>query len=203
MSPSPDWLHNLFLYIFLFGLVFTVISLVIGAGDGSDLDQGGDTDIDLDAGGDSSSADVNGPGVFNLPTLMAFLTWFGGIGYLFTRTWDLGVLLAVPAALAGGLLGGAAMFMLMARLLWPMMSKPMTSAEYKLPGTPARVVSPIRAGGVGEIVYTKRGSRFTAGAKAVDDQPVARGADVVIISYERGMAYVQPVDRILQRGEAT
>ena len=203
MSPSPDWLHNLFLYVFLFGLIFTIISLIIGAGDGSDLDVGGDAALDLDAGGDSSGADFDGPGVFNLPTLMAFFTWFGGIGYLFTRTWDLGVWLAVPAAFAGGIFGGAVMFLLMARLLWPMMSKPMSSVEYKLPGTPARVVSSIRAGGVGEIVYTKRGNRFTAGARAVDDQPVTKGANVVIIRYERGMAYVQPVDKILQRGEAT
>jgi hypothetical protein len=128
---------------------------------------------------------------------MAFLTWFGGAGYIFTRTLGVGALLSVPMAVVSGFAGGAIMFALLTRLLWPMMSKPMSRAEYSLPGTPARVVSSIRAEGVGEIVYTKAGSRFTAGAKAADGQPVPKGAEVVIIRYERGLAYVQPVESLL------
>ena len=96
-----------------------------------------------------------------------------------------------------GLTGGSIMFVLLSRLLWPMMSKPMSRADYQLPGTSARVVSPIRAGGVGEIVYSKGGSRFTAGARSVDEEPVARGEEVVILRYERGIAYVQRVESIL------
>jgi hypothetical protein len=91
------------------------------------------------------------------------------------------------------------MFVLLARVLWPMMSKPLSSADYKLPGTAARVVSPIRAGGVGEIVYVKNGSRFTAGAKSADEQAIAKGAEVVIISYEKGLAQVQEIDKLLGR----
>ena len=97
------------------------------------------------------------------------------------------------------------MFLLLTRLLWPMMSKPLNKADFHLPGTPARVVSSIRAGGVGEIVYTKAGSRFTVGARTLDKRPVGKGAEVVILKYERGIAYVQPVDDILdpKGGEAT
>jgi hypothetical protein len=78
-----------------------------------------------------------------------------------------------------------------------MVTPPLESRDFSLPGTPARVVSSIRAGGVGEIVYTKGGTRFTAGAQGVDDSPIARGAEVVILRYERGLAQVQEVDTLL------
>jgi hypothetical protein len=82
-----------------------------------------------------------------------------------------------------------------------MMSKPMDSAEFRLPGTPARVVSPIREGGVGEIVYSKGGVRFTSGARAEDGQPIERGTSVVIIRTDRGIAYVEDVDKLLHQAE--
>jgi hypothetical protein len=208
MGPGADWLANIFLFTFLFGLVFTVVSLFLGASHMGGLDAGhaGGPDLahdvgGLDAGhaaaGHSDAGGDGGPSVFNLPTIMAFLTWFGGAGYIFTRTLGAGALLAVPMAVISGMVGGTIMFVLLTRLLWPMMSKPMSDAAYRLPGTPAKVVSSIRAGGVGEIVYTKAGSRFTAGAKAVNDRPVPKGAEVVIIKYERGLAYVQSIDELL------
>ena len=206
MGPSPDWLVNLFLYTFLFGLVFTIISLALGVSHVAGFDLGGgdvDVDMDVGVGGDGSSGDAggDGPGVLNMPTIMAFVTWFGGAGYIFTRTLGTGPFIAVPFALVSGLVGGGIMFLVIARLLWPMMTRPMEKTEYKLPGTPARVVSPIRAGGTGEIVYTKAGSRFTAGARSADGKAVERGTEVVILKYERGMAYVQDVKRLLN-GEA-
>jgi membrane protein implicated in regulation of membrane protease activity len=106
-------------------------------------------------------------------------------------------MLAVPLALVSGLMGGSIMLLLLARLLWPMVSKPLNKADYYLPGTAARVVSPIREGGVGEIVYTKAGSRFTAGARSAEGVPIAKGTEVVILGYERGLALVQAVDALL------
>jgi membrane protein implicated in regulation of membrane protease activity len=133
---------------------------------------------------------------------MAFLTWFGGAGFIVTRTIGWGPIAAVPLALLSGLSGGTIMFVLLARVLWPMRSKPMSSTEFRLPGTPARVVSSIREGGVGEIVYTKSGTRFTAGARAESNQPISKGTEVVIIRYERGLAYVAPIDDLLSRESA-
>lgn len=197
MGPTPEWLVNIFLYIFLFGLIFTIVSLVLGFTNGIGLDLGGDADVDLDAGSDADGSGSDGPGVLNMPTITAFLTWFGGAGYIFSRSLNLGAILTVPLALASGVLGGAIMFFVIARLLWPMMTKPMSKTDFQLPGTPARVVSSIREGGVGEIVYTKSGSRFTAGARNVDNRSIAKGEEVVILRYERGIAYVQSVESIL------
>jgi hypothetical protein len=201
MLTTSEWLENIFLFIFLFGLVFTVVSLVLGFTSAAGLDLGGDAELDF--GGDDAGADVDGgdggdgPGVLNMPTVMAFLTWFGGAGYIFTRTLGFGALLAVPVALLSGFIGGGIMFVLLARLLWPMMSKPLNRADFHLPGTSARVVSSIRAGGVGEIVYSKSGSRFTAGARSADAKAIGKGVEVVILKYERGIAYVQPVAALL------
>jgi membrane protein implicated in regulation of membrane protease activity len=229
MSPDYSLIANIFLFMFLFGLVFTVVSVVLGlshAGDfgGSHVHVGADhvgAHVGHAAhaghahagahGGqhvDVRSADVHiaqhefeggqdGLSVLNMPTIMAFITWFGGAGYIATRTFSLGPVFSVPVALLSGLTGGGIMFVLLARVLWPMRSQPMSRADYYLPGTPARVVSSIRPGGVGEIVYSKAGNRFTAGARSVDEEPVAKGTEVVILGYERGIASVQPVDSIL------
>ena len=243
---TPSWLSDAFLTIFLFGLIFTLVSLVLGLshigglhlghGHGAHAHGGGHVHIGGHGhaahagpahGGHSGAAhshagshgssrvhadfhigshkaahvtDGNeGPGVLNMPTIMAFVTWFGGAGYIFTRTLGVGAVAAVPMAVLSGLTGGAIMFLLLARFLWPAMSQPLKSEDYRRPGTAARVVSTIRSGGVGEIVYKKGGSRFTAGARCETDKFVAKGTEVVILRYERGIAYVEPIDDLLNK----
>lgn len=238
---GSDWPANLFLSVFLFGLIFTLASVALGfiggghVGHGGHVGDAGHTghiggdsggaghagagghtasvgghpihidlpghhDIDIHVGGHSAEAEPgghDGPGILNMPTIMAFITWFGGIGYILRDSLLFNGYVAAILALIGGVAGGAIMFGLLARLLWPMMTKPLDRADYSLPGTPARVTSGIRSGGVGEIVYSKNGTRFTAGAKSLDSAPIARGAEVVIVSYERGLAYVRDVAALL------
>jgi membrane protein implicated in regulation of membrane protease activity len=219
MPTGSDWLTNLFLYIFAFGLVFTVVSLLLGAvhiGSMGHIHLGGaghghaghvghmgheglGHKADVHLGGHHSNGDsaVDALGPLNMPTIMAFITWFGGAGYIFSRALPFGGAALVLMALASGLFGGTIMFLLLSRLLWPMMSKPLSRADFSLPGTAARVVSPIREGGTGEIVYNKAHTRFTAGARSVADAAISQGTEVVIMRYERGIAYVQPVHEIL------
>jgi membrane protein implicated in regulation of membrane protease activity len=215
---GSDWLANLFLGVFFFGLIFTAVSLLLGFSHIGGLDGGhavghaghaGGHGLNLDVAGHHVHVDTHdlhthaelpdhdGPGFFNMPTIMAFLTWFGGVGYILRNSWALNGAFVVVLAALSGLVGGAIMFFLLARWLWPMMSKPLSSADYSLPGTPARVVSPIRAGGVGEIVYVKNGTRFTAGARSADENPIERGAEVVILDYSKGLASVQDVHKML------
>jgi membrane protein implicated in regulation of membrane protease activity len=207
---GSDWLANLFLSFFLFGLIFTVASLALGWVGGAagghdvhvDLPGGHDVHIDVgDVSAHAGHAHQAGPGWLNLPTIMATVTWFGGVGYLLRQSLGLYGWLAALLALISGLVGGALMFLLLARVLWPMMSKPLDQRNYSLPGTSARVVSAIRKGGVGEIVYSKDGARFTAGARSDDNSAIAKGAEVVIIRYERGLAYVQDIAALLERRE--
>ncbi len=209
---GPDGLSNFFLFLFLFGLIFTVVSLLLGLAHAGDVHvphahlphvEVHGHHVDLGGGHGHGHAEAHhggaddGPGILNMPTVMAFITWFGGVGYLLRQNLSLDAYLSVPLALISGLVGGGIMFMLLARVLWPMVTPPLDSKDFSLPGTPARVVSSIRSSGVGEIVYTKGGARFTAGARAVDDSPIPKGAEVVILSYEKGLAYVQGVDNLL------
>jgi len=128
---------------------------------------------------------------FNFGTLMAFITWFGGIGYLL-RTYS-GLVAALVALIAsgGGLLGASIVFFFLTKLLLPG-QRVMDPDDYHLPGTIARVTSTIREGGVGEIVYVMGGARHTAGARSDTGQAIKRGEEVVIVNYDRGLAYVQP-----------
>ena len=196
MLFGPDGLSNFFLFLFLFGLIFTIVSLLLGFADAGDvhIPHVGGHGHDGHVGGHDG---VEGPSVLNLPTIMAFVTWFGGVGYLLRQSMDLHAFIVVPVAVVSGLVGGGIMFALLVRVLWPMMTPPLDTKDFSLPGTPARVVSSIRSGGVGEIVYTKGGTRFTAGAKGVDENAIPKGAEVVILSYEKGLAYVRGVDDLL------
>jgi hypothetical protein len=151
-------------------------------------------DVSHDVGHDAGQT---GPSLFNLPTIMASITWFGGVGYILRATLSMNAVFASVIAIISGLIGGAIMFALLARVLWPMMSKPLERADFRLPGTPARVVSSIREGGVGEIVYSKAGNRFTAGARSEDGRAIAKCAEVVIVRYEHGLAYVEDIEAVL------
>ena len=209
---GPDWLANLFMGVFLFGLLFTAASLVLGFVGGADVGGHGGHGVNVHVGGHDVHVSIghtdahahmdaghDGPGFLNMPTIMAAMTWFGGVGYLLRHTLGFNGYLAAGLAVGSGLVGGGIMFVLLARVLWPMMSKPLSTADYKLPGTPARVVSSIRAGGVGEIVYMKQGIRFTAGARSADDDALPRGSEVVILSYEKGLATVQEISKLLDQ----
>ena len=189
MSWPNDWLTGLCLFLFAFGLIFSVVSLVFSVGDelpGVDLDgdSGGDT------GGDGHRG---GPSPFSLSTIMIFFTWFGAAGYI-ARVWGA---LAVPLVLAiaalAGLVGGALVWLFLAKFLWRG-ERVLDPAAYEVHGTLARVTSPIRPHGTGEIVYTIDGKRRVDGARAVEGVAIPLGAEVAIVRYEGGLAWVAPLD---------
>src|SRR5436305_384867 len=70
---------------------------------------------------------------------------------------------------------------------------PLRRADYYLPGTRARVISSIAAGGTGEIVFFKGGGRRVEGARSDTGEAIPRGVEVIIQRYDKGLAYVQPV----------
>ena len=250
MLPGPDWLANLYLGCFIFGLILTVVSTFfsvssmggmhgghVAAGHGPHLDAGHAPHLDvghaaphLDVGhGQAAHVDTgplghgqaphssgqahagsragappmlsdeqrrrnperpSSPGWTNMPTILAALTWFGGVGYLLTQTTLLLWTWVLGAALGAGFLGGYIVYFFFAKVLWPAQTPPMNPEEYALAGTPARVVSGIAAGGTGEILYTKGGTRAVAGARSLDGSPLPKGTEVRVMRYERGIAYV-------------
>jgi membrane protein implicated in regulation of membrane protease activity len=219
MLFGSDWLANLYLGFFLFGFLFTALSLVLNlghfgggmhdvshdlghaghlphdlghAGHGPDFHAGDHGHAGGEAHGPNLSEQIEGLSPLNLPTILSFLTWFGGAGYIFQSTMHLGPIVSTILALISGAAGGALVFFVLSYILWRGQTTPMRRADFHLPGTRARVVSGIAAEGTGEIVFSKGGSRRVEGARSATGQPLPKGTEVVISRYERGLAYVQP-----------
>jgi membrane protein implicated in regulation of membrane protease activity len=186
-----------FLGCFAFGLVFTVASFLLGAfGGGHGVHIPGLDGIlgHADTGGHAASGH-HGSGIspFNLSTISAFLTWFGGAGYLLARYSSLTGALIVVLATASGLVGGGVIFVTLSRYVAPRLTE-MRPEDYRVAGTVARVSSPIRASGTGEIVYSLAGTLRSDGARSASGEALDRGTEVVILRVERGIAYVERWD---------
>src|ERR1700683_362453 len=56
---------------------------------------------------------------FNFGTIAAFLTWFGGAGYIMSSWGRIGLALILTVAVAVGLVGAAIIFIFVARVVAP------------------------------------------------------------------------------------
>ena len=204
----PDAMAAVYLGAFLFGLIFTGVSFFLGghtfAGPGAHLDTGG---FHADPGGlqagttvgTSASHDAaHGPSPFNLQVLAAFITFFGGVGYALSIAGPLWAPFVFLVAVTAGLAAGAGIFWFLAKVIYGGQTGVMRAREYELPGTIARVTSAIREGGVGEIVFEKGGRQRVEGARLVGAGSAAQGDEVVIVRYEQGIAYVEPVEEFFK-----
>jgi membrane protein implicated in regulation of membrane protease activity len=175
-------------YIFCF-VVGAVYALIAGVGAGvfgghthdgglSGHDLGHDIDHGAAHGHPTAHGEVHLSPVSPV-TITMFVTAFGGIGLIATRTLGLPVLLCLPLALASGLLLAAVTFFTFAKLFQATegSSEPRIS---ELAGLEAEVITPIPVQGLGEIAYVARGSRFTAPARSEDGRPHAAHSTVLI-----------------------
>jgi membrane protein implicated in regulation of membrane protease activity len=131
----------------------------------------------------------------NFATLTAFMTWFGGIGYLMSSYSKLVAVAVVVLAGLGGLAGAGIIFVFMAKVLAPDQI-PLDPADYYMPGTLGRVTVTIPEHGTGEIVYTQAGTRKTVAARAADGAGIPKGTEVVVLRYERGIVYARPWEHV-------
>jgi len=128
---------------------------------------------------------------FNFGTIAAFLAWFGGTGFLLERYYHVWVVLALGVALLSGLGASAVVFWFVARVLLARETA-LDDADYDMVGVLGKLSIPIRAGGTGEIIYSQQGTRRVAGARSEMGTAIAKGAEVVVTRYEKGIAYVRP-----------
>jgi membrane protein implicated in regulation of membrane protease activity len=134
---------------------------------------------------------VNAPaGPINAATTTAFLAWFGGTGYLLTSQFRWLALPAIGLSVVLGLCGASAVFWIMARVLWSPHEN-MQSADYHMVGVLGRLSQPIREGGIGELIYSRKGARQSCGARSADGRAIEKGTEVVVTGYERGIASVR------------
>jgi membrane protein implicated in regulation of membrane protease activity len=127
---------------------------------------------------------------FNFITLTAFLAWFGGSGYLLTRYSSIWFVSGLGLSVFAGLLGGGIVFLFLTRVLISR-EEIMDPADYEMAGVLGRVSVPIRESGTGEIIYSQAGTRRTCGARCEDGKAIAKGTEVMVTRYEKGIAYVR------------
>lgn len=139
--------------------------------------------------------------VINFGTITAFLAWFGGIGYLLTKYSSWMATVSLLVAIFGGMIGAAIVFFMVSKLLMKH-DKPLDPADYEMVGVLGKICSSIREGGTGELIYSQEGTRRTCGARSESGKAIAKGVEVVVTRYEKGIAYVRPWDEMEQELDA-
>jgi len=196
MFPINDILDAILLGGFFFGLLFTIGVLVLGVADvGVGHDAGSDIGHDTGADGDGFFH-----GLFNVSAILAFITWFGGVGYVARNGLGLWAWLAILVGIAGGVAGAAAVTWFIVKVLRSG-DAGMNPADWEVVGVIGRVSSTIRPNGIGEIIYEQQGSRHLAAARTAGDVPIARDTEVVVLRVERGVAIVEPFETLLDEHE--
>ncbi len=127
-----------------------------------------------------------------------FMAWFGGVGYLLTRHSGLAFWLDTVLALAVGAVGA----WILAAFLHFLQSReqPLDPADYQMVGVLGQVSCGIRAEGTGEIIFVRDGARKAIPARSEDRAEIKRGEEVVVMRYERGIAYVKTWEAMTRRG---
>jgi membrane protein implicated in regulation of membrane protease activity len=207
-----DPLASIYLCCFVFGLIFSVVSVLTrfrvgrlhlpvghhGAAGHGHLAHGhfGHGHAGSHAGtGEHASAHrdiADAPSPLNLSSAMVFLTWFGATGYILHVYYGALAGLSLAAAVLVGWTGAMLIYLFMARVLWRGQTE-LDPRNYQIAGAVGRVTSSIHAGGTGEVVYTLDGKRRVDGARSLDGTPIASGTEVAVVRYDGGLAYVCPL----------
>ncbi|MGB7433787.1 MAG: NfeD family protein [Candidatus Acidiferrum sp.] len=127
---------------------------------------------------------------FNASTVLAFLAWFGGVGYLMTAYSHVETFFIVAIATFAGMAAGWVVLRFLIKLVGPS-DEPLRESDRRIIGALGTVSMTIRENGTGEIIFPLGGGRRCSGARSDDGKAIEKGAEVVIERYERGIAYVK------------
>lgn len=155
--------------------------------------------IHVDGGAHAHTGGGSDISPINFPTIMAFLAWFGGTGYLLTSVYGMWYLTALLFACMAGLVGAGIVFWFFVKVMVAS-ERPMDPTEYRVVGAVGTLTLGIRQGGTGELVYVQGGARKTAAARSEDGGAIPKGTEVAVISFERGIAYVRPWEELAGDG---
>ena len=104
-------------------------------------------------------------------------------------------MLALGLAVLSGLAGAAIVFWFLFKVLLKY-DRDLDPADYEMVGVLGRLSSTVRENGTGEMIFSQDGVRRAASARSEDGRPIARGVEVVVTRYERGIAYVRAWEEI-------
>ncbi|MEI7554535.1 hypothetical protein [Candidatus Chlorohelix sp.] len=208
-----EWLSGLFLGCFIFGLVFTVASFLLGgfshfgvhatqAGHdaGAAHFHAGHHAAPPHATGHNDNNNAGGFGWFSFNALVAFLTCFGAGGFILSEA-GVPKIFTVPGALATGLVAYFLVYLFIVKLLIPAQTPVMREEDYDLSGTVGKVTGTIFKGGLGEVTYTKFGTTRAIPARSVKDKDFPHNLQVVILSAKDGVALVDNLEELLAGDE--
>ena len=180
---------NFYLVCFLVGFILSLLSVVAGSLHVHlphvDLHHGvPHVHVSHAHGGGQS-----GVSIVNFGTMVAFLAWFGGTGYLLTEYSALWFITALGASVASGVAGAGLVFWFLAKLVAH--EQPLDPADYRMVGVLGRVSSRIRPGGTGEMIFSQEGARRSAAVRSEDGSDIPKQTEVVVTRYEKGIAHVR------------
>jgi hypothetical protein len=144
------------------------------------------------AHGKASVAPVNGF------TITAFLCWFGGVGFLLHHYTSFLVPTTLLLATASGVAGAVPIFWLLAKVLAPH-ERELTAEETQIVGVAGQVTGAMHADQTGEVVFSQGGARRSVPARSESGAQIDRGTEVVVMHYERGIAYVRTWDAAVEQ----
>jgi membrane protein implicated in regulation of membrane protease activity len=185
-------MDTFYLICFGFGLVLSVVSVLGGSAHLhlGHLHIGHSTLAHHGTGAHGSGS--RGLSAVNGFTFTAFLCWFGGAGYLLHRYSIFVVPLVLLLSVVSGIFGAALLWAVLFKVLLPR-ERVLSSEDTEMTGVLAQVSDNIRSnGGIGEILFLQTGARRSSAARSDDGRTIERGTEVVVIRYERGIAYVRP-----------
>ena len=128
-------------------------------------------------------------------TIVAFLCWFGGTGYLLTHGHVFVTAAVCAFAALSGLAGAGLVYWFLAKVLLPR-ERTLEPADTPMVGILGRVSAAVPRQGVGEMLYTQNGARRSMPICSEDGQPIVRNAEVVVLRYQRGIGYVRRWDEL-------
>lgn len=194
-----DW-NTLYLVCFGVGLVLTFLSVMTGFGhlqigqhhvhfSFGNHGHAGSAALPLRAGV-HHAAQISPLNGFSL---VAFLCWFGGTGYLLHHANIFSAALVLLFSTLSGLAGASLVFWFLAKVLLRR-ERTLEPADTEMTGVIGRLSASVPAGGFGEILYSQNGARRSASVRADDGRAIERGVEVVVMRYHRGVAYVRRWD---------
>jgi hypothetical protein len=126
-------------------------------------------------------------------TIVAFLCWFGGTGYLLHRGSVFSNAVVLLLSAVSGLAGASVVFWFLSRVLMAR-EKTLEPADTEIVGMVGKLSGGIPKGGAGEMLYSQNGARWSAVVRAEDGGAIERGAEVIVMRRAKGVAYVRRWD---------
>ena len=179
--------ESFFLGCFVFGFVLSLVAFLAGS-----------AHLHFHLHGHGAHAHGGGHGHasrFNFGTIAAFLTWFGGAGYILSNWGRIGIALILAIAIGIGAIGGTIIFLFIAKVL-AKGDRPLDPADYRVIGALGKVSSTVLPNGTGEMIFVQEGRRSALPIRSENGATIPSGREVIVTRYEQGIAYVREWDEL-------